>query len=603
MTRRERIEALLSFYWLNVALLAVIGHGYLASVPPGTSVAGWMETAFAYLANFAMWALAPLLVTLPAVLARRAWVTWLVAVVTFGALNVFIYADSVIYQLWRFHFNGFVWNLLTTRGAGDSVTAGRSTAWTTAGVIALIAAAEAGMAFWSRSRRLVGGKIFVVSVAGLILLDKAWFDVGHLRDDTETLRLKTILPLYQTVTIKRFAARVLGMRVSREPTVRFHDRSASLDYPKSPLRLPADGPRPNVLVVAVEGARADMLTPDVMPNLCRWGEQHLVLENHYSTGNATRYGIFGMIYGIHGTYWQRALAEQHGPVLIRALKQLGYSFRILSCTDLNYPEFRSTAFVDVPDAITDHWAGARVDRDRHMTDALLEFLRQDRRPYFAFMFFDASHQPYHFPPEHAVFDTGGLTDEINYLRLTHDKSQIPFIRNRYKNSLHYVDALLGRVLEAVDTNTIVFIAGDHGEEFGETGFFGHDSSFDRIQTHTLAVASIPGETPRHITQFTSHLDLVPTVLTYLGAENPLEDYTQGQPLTAGRQRPYLFVTTWGSAAMIESNTTTVFGLEAYNAGTVVTDANNVPLPDQRKAIAARKDRLVSVLREMRHFTK
>jgi len=46
----------------------------------------------------------------------------------------------------------------------------------------------------------------------------------------------------------------------------------------------------------------------------------------------------------------------------------------------------------------------------------------------------------------------------------------------------------------------------------------------------------PREKPRHITQFTSHLDVVPTVLTYMGAENPLTDYTQGQPLTLNKER-------------------------------------------------------------------
>jgi len=66
---------------------------------------------------------------------------------------------------------------------------------------------------------------------------------------------------------------------------------------------------------------------------------------------------------------------------------------------MNYPEFRSTAFVDVADTISDK-CKVRASTDRYMTDALLQFLQQGKQPYFAFMFFDASHQPYHFPPEH-----------------------------------------------------------------------------------------------------------------------------------------------------------------------------------------------------------
>lgn len=613
------IEALAYCYLLNVLLLMVVGHGYLGSVPNGTSALGWLATLLAFVANFAMLALAPLLIALLALLSRRLWVTLTVAVILYALLAVFIYADSVIYQLWRFHFNSMVLNLLTTPGASDTVTAGKSTVVSTLLVIGLLLLAELGFAlyvyptlrrrpFAARLRNKKALGMSCGAVALLIVLDKAVYDVGDFRGNAEILRVKNLLPLYQTVTMKKFANKVLGFNISPDQRLKFKTGSGSLGYPKAPIRFRPDGPRPNIVVIAIEGARFDMLAPDVMPNLWRWSTSNLVCEANYSAGNTTRYGIFGLMYGIYGSYWQRALAEHDGPVLITALKQLGYNFRILSCTDLNYPEFRRTCFIDVPEAIKDKWPAGHMGRDPLMTDEFVKFLDQNRQPFFVFMFYDASHQPYWYPPEHGVFDVGGVSDDINYLKLPHDATGMAFIKNRYKNSLHYVDAELGRALTAMherglSSNTLVFVMGDHGEEFRECGLFGHDSSFSPWQTKTLMVARIPGEMPRKISRLTSHLDVPPTILTYLGAENPLSDYTQGLPLTATQELPFVYVTSWDIAAIVDRETTTMFGLEAYKAETTVFDQNYAPLPHQREALAAKRAELLDALNGMRSFTK
>jgi membrane-anchored protein YejM (alkaline phosphatase superfamily) len=361
-------------------------------------------------------------------------------------------------------------------------------------------------------------------------------------------------------------------------------------------------------VIAIEGARSDMLTSEAMPALTRWGENHLVCDDNYSSGNTTRYGIFGLLYGISGTYWQSAISSRQGPVLIRTLRQLGYRFRILSCTDLNYPEFRSTAFVDVPGSITDQWTCPRVDRDRVMTDEFIKFVHENPAPFFAFLFYDASHQPYRYPPEHAIFDTGTLSDEINYIKIAGRGADVGLVENRYRNSLHYEDEQIGRALQVLEeqglmNNTLVFIAGDHGEAFNELGLFGHDSAFDRYQTKTLFVANVPGMAPQHIHRVTSHEDVPSTVLTYMGVENPLSDYTQGLPLATNATRPFVLIASWGTAAIVDMNSITQFGLEAYNGGVTVMDTNDIPLPNQRQTLLAQHAELMAGLEAMRQFMK
>jgi membrane-anchored protein YejM (alkaline phosphatase superfamily) len=610
------IEAFTYLYAFNVLLVMFVGRGYLATLRGNTSAGGWAAALLASLANFAALALAPAILSLPAALLRRRWLTLTILSLLYGLLNVFIYADSIIYALWHFHFNGMVWNLLTTSGAGDTITAGRGTVVYTAAAVLAIFASEFVFAWWAfpylrragerfRSKKALA--VFCAVIVLLIVADKVMYSISDLRDDMEVTRLRNVLPLYQPATFKRFATRFLGASAMPKRQLKLR-AGGSLNHPKSPIRFLPAGARPNVLVIAIEGARWDMLTPEVMPKLTHWGDNHLVFDHNFSSGNTTRYGIFGLIYGINGTYWQSALAGHESPAMIHALKQLGYSFRILSCTDLNFPEFRGTAFIDVLDTITDKWDCSRVERDRLMTDQFIQFVEEKRTPFFAFMFYDASHQPYNSPPEHAVFDTGKTSKEINYIKLARQGGDMHFIENRYRNSLHYVDAQIDRALQTLEerglmSNTLVFIVGDHGEEFGELGLFGHDSTFDRYQTRTLCVANIPGVPPQHFHHLTSHEDVPSTVLTYMGVENPLSDYTQGLPLTTNAARPFVFISSWSDAAIVSTNTITAFGLEAYKADITILDTNNVPLPNQRTALAAHQNELIAAMEAMRQFKK
>ena len=74
-------------------------------------------------------------------------------------------------------------------------------------------------------------------------------------------------------------------------------------------------------------------------------------EHHYSTGNGTRFGIFGLMYGLPGGYWHAALAERRGPVLIDAMDDLGYQFFVYGSAPLDSPEFHRTAFARVWDRV------------------------------------------------------------------------------------------------------------------------------------------------------------------------------------------------------------------------------------------------------------
>lgn len=610
-----RLEALTWQSIFSVLVTVFLARKYLAYVPEQTSPLGWLATLAALVSTAILLNLVVFILLLaPVLLFRMSWFTLGAPPVLFGFFNVLVYTDTVVYALYRFHINGMVVNLLTTSGAGDSYTLGPATVLSGLGVIALILGVEAAFSltlFFLRRRGRMPrhGRVFRIALPLLLavfLADKAWFAYGDLYNLPELTRSRHLFPLYRPVVMRDFAQRYLGVQIEREEDLKLDYASNALRYPKAPLVFPPGGRRPNVLIIAIEGCRSDMLDPGVMPFLHEWSRGRVNCALHYSGGNASRFGVFSLLYGIYGTYWHKVRAERQGPALVSELLKLGYRFRVLSGDNLNFPEFRKTAFIEIPESITDTWTCGRTARDRVMTDLFVRFLDEGQDPFFAFLFYDAPHQPYLYPPEHEVFRPILDKKALDYTTLADDAEKAVLLRNRFKNSQHYVDSQLARVIGALEErslmdDTLVFITGDHGEEFNELGYHGHNGTFDRYQVRTVMVAHIPGEGPREVTRLTSHLDVVPTIFMSMGIANPTSDYSQGVPMTAPTGPPYVVVSSWDNAALITQDATTVvFGTESTNPGFEILDADYRPRPG---GLGELRTPLLDLMSRMSEFSK
>ena len=188
--------------------------------------------------------------------------------------------------------------------------------------------------------------------------------------------------------------------------------------------------------------------------------------DHYSGGNATRIGVFSLFYSIPGTYWHHILAERQGPVFVTQLLKQGYDVQAFRSAPLFSPEFDRTVFAQVgTPCACDPTAVTRLERDRGpharfpivpgnarsadavLCAAVLRLAAQDGFP---------RDYPLPFRPSAA---------DVNYLRLDNETDPTPLL-NRYRNSVHYVDALIGRVLVAMEQqglleNSVVVVTGDH----------------------------------------------------------------------------------------------------------------------------------------------
>jgi len=548
---RTRRQAVLRLWLVNIALGVGIGAAYLHHVPEGLGVKGWLFLPVALVSTVVRLSLLPgiLFLALASIRAPHRLLGWVQSVV-WALLQLLLLVDTRIYSVFKYHFNGQVWNLIVTRGSEDAVHLGWQV-WLLIGSVLGVGSALQHLV-WRRvwrgsvcdeqrselraverppARRLVRPAfVWGLLLIPAVVLDQSIYAHSDLARDRQVTALAKLFPLYPRLPVEDFASRVLGVDVEARPRVSVNLEGVDVRYPLALPILDADGPRPDVLVLVIDCWRQDMLDAETTPELHAFARGCRRFDDHVSGGNSTRYGLFSMLYGLHGSYWFPFVAAQRGPVLIDALLELDYDVRVFSAATMNYPELRSTAWVRIPERVHDEWGdGPAWRRDEQAAEALARWWRQgggaDReRPRFGFLLLDSPHQTYSHPPGGVRFSPSA--EELDYVALSTPPRPEPQLVeeafNRYRNAVHHTDAVLGGLLAELDSgglleDAVVVVTGDHGEEFLECGFFGHTSSFTPEQVAVPFLMRGPGIEPGVETRPTSHLDLPSTLLELLGA--------------------------------------------------------------------------------------
>lgn len=526
-----------------------------------------------------------------------------------ASFQTVLVVDVAIYKIFKFHLNSMVLNLILTPGGMATLGQGPGTKLLFAAIIAAMGAAQ--WYFWRKSAVLAQkwkprqAKALAVVLLLFVAADKGLFAWGTLYDSVYITRNAQLFPLYQPLRIRTFASKYLGVKLDNEVKGGVDLRYSGLAYPRAPLRTEPPARPLNFLFIIVDSLRSDMLTPEVMPETWALGKRSAVFENHYSGGNCTRFGIFTMLYGIYGNYWFPMLGERRGPLLVDVLKKQGYDLRVLASAKLSFPEFNKTCFVDVPRAgIYDEPAGADgAERDQDISEKFISYLkkRDAKKPYFGFIFYDASHGNYDYLPGFEKFKPSyGMS------QLLLNKSNVGGLKNKYRNSVGFDDHLVGRIMKALQASgglkdTVVLVLGDHGEAFLERGRYGHNQGYSPEEIRVPLVLYVPGRAAERVSILTSHLDIVPTLLPLAGVKNAAQDYSSGRSLLAREERTFLPSSSWDSAGIITATATLEMPLEAYKGGVKVFDGEYRQQPG--RAAAAFTPLIMGFQREAKKFYK
>ncbi len=490
----------------------------------------------------------------------------------FISLNLGLVIDFFIFRLYKFHINAMVLNIITSPDALESMDIGMMPIVVLFMSVCLFIYFEFSIIKKLMKQSLIKQKAFNKRLNKMIILplfivllsEKFIYGFSSLFGKYELVSKFNVVPLYQRLTFGRIAAKYFDYKpeeiVSNSVTV-----SNSLSYPLKPIEFKNNLNKFNILIVASDALRNSILDAQTTPNIEAFKKDSLVFDNHYSGGNATRFGIFSLIYGVNSTYWFSFLNRSQGPVLFDVLKDLDYDIDIVSSTSTNWPEFRKTCYADIQESIKDDFEGKPWEKDKQNTAYTLECLNNytNEKPFFLFSFFDAPHG-YSFPAEHNVFYVE--KENINYITATKGSKEIQSAKLRYKNAAHYNDKLFGDMIQRLKEkglydSTMIIFTSDHGQEFYEYGAFGHNSSFSKAQTNSPLIIKLPKglsyTTDANV--LTSHNDIVATILSLIGVKNDTRDYSNGFNLfDKDFKRKYSLSSNWNNNAIITKDKTYLF---------------------------------------------
>jgi hypothetical protein len=121
------------------------------------------------------------------------------------------------------------------------------------------------------------------------------------------------------------------------------------------------------------------------------------------------------------------------------------------------------------------------------------------RPSFYLLNVGETHYPYALPDEpeegwpkihgvHGVFKHlddlvvgGKLVEDEEGGEKFFDQERLDLLRARQISAIRYLDRIFERLFDKVPSNTYITVTGDHGELFGEAGYFGHGPiSHDKV---------------------------------------------------------------------------------------------------------------------------
>jgi arylsulfatase len=302
----------------------------------------------------------------------------------------------------------------------------------------------------------------------------------------------------------------------------------------------AEAPPRRIVLVGIDTLRPDHLgiyghSRPTSPVLDQLAQQSLTFDQTWAPAPRTRPSFRTMLTG----RWP--LAAQDSPTLAEQLRAAGFTTAGFA------------ANVHLTDALgftrgSGDWRYHDSADASDQVDRLLAWLQTHRaEDSFAFLHLMDPHVFYSAPPPYwGAFSQGvketGVPRRFNRWTVLADmrkgKLTPPMqaeIEARYDEELRYLDAQLGRLVQALDAlpgDTVLVLSSDHGEEFWEHGGYEHNHAlYDELTRALFWVRPSGGLSERRAVQAPASLaDVTPTLLAMVGVDAAASDGLDLSPL-------------------------------------------------------------------------
>jgi choline-sulfatase len=282
----------------------------------------------------------------------------------------------------------------------------------------------------------------------------------------------------------------------------------------APPVQPGHAPR-NVILLTIDSLRADMpwtgYPRAIAPNLTKLAEESVVYTNEYALSSYTAKSVAGFLTSRYpSTLYRSGYFFATYPKSDLFLAEVLHQHGIPTTSWHGHLYFRSAGF----EQGFDNWEfvpGIRFDPEtdnsitsQDMTPLGIKLLSKPKntgKQFFAWAHYMDPHDQYNRHPESPDFGNKN--------------------RDRYDNEVFYTDLWLGKLLDFARSqpwwkDTVLIVSADHGEAFGEHGFYKHAFEIWEVLTRVPLLVYGPGIKPRRIDERRSHIDLAPTILDIMG---------------------------------------------------------------------------------------
>ncbi len=212
----------------------------------------------------------------------RMWLRYAVAMLAGSAVLLAIYADYRLFQLYQYHFNGFVWNLLTTPGGIAALGATSATERTVALQASLLVGAV-GISIGvlhafsrARSRPQRGMAMFLTGMMVLLAGEELTYAYSTYTGKEALLESADAIPFHIRSSGSKLM-KALGVEHTAMKELRIAD--GVVEYPGRNLPARVSEQMPNVVMLVAESFRWDLLSPEITPNLWRLSQRGQRFEN------------------------------------------------------------------------------------------------------------------------------------------------------------------------------------------------------------------------------------------------------------------------------------------------------------------------------------
>ncbi|MFC1709270.1 sulfatase [Candidatus Omnitrophota bacterium] len=300
---------------------------------------------------------------------------------------------------------------------------------------------------------------------------------------------------------------------------------------------------PNIIFIQLETLRPDRLncygySEDTSPNITQLAQDGILFKNAISPSSWTFPAVTSMLTGFSPS----SLGIGHkamkidGKVFLMAemLMQEGYRTHGITYSSYISPEY---GFLQGFDDFEHHHVEGNTISSPDITRGAISFLKKNKnRKFFLYLFYHDPHLNYIMHEEFNYYSdySGKLIsgepigerftgDEPNENTSILSSDDMNFLLSCYDSEISFTDKHIGMVLDELKRlglyeDALIIITADHGEEFNEKGRLGHSYSVYQTLIHVPLIIKAPNGKSAQIDTYVSTMDLMPSLLYFLGIE-------------------------------------------------------------------------------------